>query len=180
MQKITAITILIFLLTGCMATELSTQGKPYNPTQEARIRLYGQNGKQSTMEVTIKGVKEKITVGGSFGQALSSMIGTKGNESIGMPETVLSRNPSAHSKILSSIFFKEFVIPAGLPVTVNNGISDLVNQQNYVGGYYKSIVTTAKGCEGDAVTFTPEAGKDYEVVPISPGANCGVTIYEIK
>ncbi|HBO37727.1 MAG TPA: hypothetical protein DD638_03600, partial [Pasteurellaceae bacterium] len=127
-MKIFLSTILsIFLLTGCMATELSTQGKAYDPDKDARVRLYGQNRKQSTMEVNIGGKKEKITIGGGAGQAFSSMIGTKENESIGMPETMLSKNPAAHSKFFSGIFFKEFIIPAGETVTVNNGISSLVN-----------------------------------------------------
>ena len=32
-------------LTGCLGTELSTSNKPYNPQSDARIRLYGQNGR---------------------------------------------------------------------------------------------------------------------------------------
>ncbi|OSI14731.1 hypothetical protein BWD09_09855 [Neisseria dentiae] len=35
------------------------------------------------------------------------------------------------------------------------------------------------GCTGNTITFTPEAGKDYEVAPISTGRNCGVSVYEI-
>ncbi|VEH66525.1 Uncharacterised protein [Rodentibacter pneumotropicus] len=46
----------------------------------------------------------------------------------------------------------------------------------------EKITTVIKGksCKGNIVTFTPEAGKDYEVAPISSDRECGVTVYEIK
>lgn len=181
MKKLIVTALSAFILTACVSTELSTQGKTYDKSQDARVRLYGQNGRASIMELNINGKVEKITVGGGLGQAFSSMIGAKGNESIGMPETEFSKNPSAHSKLLSSIFFKEFVVPAGKEITVNNNIHDVRNTaEHYSMGSKITTITTLKGCTGNAVTFVTEAGKDYEVAPISSNRECGVTVYEIK
>ena len=173
-------------LTGCLGTELSTSNKPYNPQSDARIRLYGQNGRYSTMSLMINGKKEEITVGGGLKQAFSSMVGTKENESIGMPATPLSKDPSAHSKLLSAVFFKEFVIPANGVITVNNIISAPQNPSlnseftKFFSEYITIDVNTVKNCSGNEISFIPQAGKDYEVAPVSSGKNCGVTVYEIQ
>lgn len=180
MKKV-IIALSVLTLSSCVATELSTQTKEYNNSQDARIRLYGQNGRPASMEIEINGKTEKITVGGSLGQAFGSMLGAKGNESIGMPETELSKNPSSHSKLLSGIFFKEFIIPAGKEVKVTNSINSLTNIAEHSTLTTKTTtITTLKGCNGKVVTFIAEAGKDYEVVPISSSRECGVTVYEIK
>ncbi|KAE9529922.1 MULTISPECIES: hypothetical protein [Testudinibacter] len=178
MKKI-GLTFLILLLTGCVNTELSTKDKVYNPENEARIRLYGQNGRPTIMAISIDGKKETVNVGGSLGQAFSSFIGTKGNESIGMPESELSKDPSKLSGIISGAFFKEFVIPAGSEVTVNNSI--MGNQHKHHDPIFNhTVIVTFKGCTGKKVIFTPEAGKDYEVAPIGLTTGCSVTVYEIK
>ena len=125
MKKLFLISASILSLTACVSTELSNQNQPYDASKDARIRLYGQNGRPSYLTVNIDGKKEKVTIGGGLGQAFSSMVGAKSNESIGMPATELSKDPSAHSKFLSGIFFKEFVIPANSEVTVQNEIIPL-------------------------------------------------------
>ncbi|MGX2967627.1 hypothetical protein ACWIW6_06180 [Ursidibacter sp. B-7004-1] len=175
--------VLVFMLSGCVATEISTQGKKYDAQTDSRIRIYGQNGRPSSMIVEIDGKKEKISIGGGLGQAFSSMVGAKDNESIGMPETILSKDPSAHSKLLSGIFFKEFIIPAGKEIEVTNSIlgsTNKVESTDNITGVKTTTITTVKGCTGNIVKFVPEAGKDYEVAPISSDRKCGVTVYEIK
>ncbi|TGZ99338.1 hypothetical protein [Rodentibacter pneumotropicus] len=181
MKNLLLISIMTLGATACVSTELSNQNIPYDATKDARIRLYGQNGRPSLLTVNIDGKKEKVTVGGGLGQAFSSMVGAKGNESIGMPETSLSKNPSAHSKLLSSIFFKEFVIPANTEVQVTNEIIPMDSTHTHYTATEKiTTVIKGKSCKGNIVTFTPEAGKDYEVAPISSDRECGVTVYEIK
>ena len=184
MKKLFTMTLATLALTACVGTELSTQGKAYNPAEDARVRVFGQNGRPALMEINHKGQKEKVTVGGGLGQAFSSMVGAKGNESIGMPETAFSKDPSGQSRLLSGIFFKEFVVPAGSEVTVNNQIQPVTNTgtgyENRADGLYKITTTiTTKSCQGDNVTFVAEAGKNYEVAPIASGT-CGVSVYEIK
>lgn len=181
MKKIFLVSAMILGTTACVSTELSNQNAPYDASKDARIRLYGQNGRPSFLTVNIDGKKEKVTVGGGLGQAFSSMVGAKGNESIGMPETELSKDPSAHSKFLSGIFFKEFVIPANNEISVTNEIIQLDHTHtHYTAAEKITTIVKGKNCKGNTVTFIPEAGKDYEVAPISSDRECGVTVYEIK
>ncbi|MDO5686563.1 MAG: hypothetical protein Q4G42_04130 [Neisseria sp.] len=170
-------------LSGCIATELSTAQKIYNPETDARVRLYGQNGRPAMMVVEHNGSSEKITVGGGMGQAFGSMLGVKGNESIGMPDSPLSSDPSGHSKLLSRAFFKEFIVPAGSKVTVNNSIHNLhgahaaaAQANGMIVRYNGSSVT----CESEKIVFTPAAGKDYEVAPVSTDRRCGVTLFQLN
>lgn len=179
MNKLFSMALAAAVLTACHATELSTAKQAYNAETQARVRVYGQNGRPATLTLAVNGKMEKITVGGGAGQAFSSMLGVKSNESIGMPETPLSKNPSAHSKLLSGIFFKEFAVPAGSPITVQNHISVPQNPLPQTGGIHFRIVSPAN-CSSKTVTFTPQAGKDYEVAPASSSRSCGVTVYEIR
>ena len=62
----------VLLLSGCVNTEPIKCRKSYNP-QLMRIRLYGQNGRYTEMEVKQDGKKEKVNVGGGLGQSFGSM-----------------------------------------------------------------------------------------------------------
>ena len=63
MKKLMLISTAVLLLSGCVNTELSNAGKAYNPQTDARIRLYGQNGRYTEMEVKQNGKTEKVNVG---------------------------------------------------------------------------------------------------------------------
>ena len=181
MKKLFLISASILSLTACVSPELSNENQPYDASKDARIRLYGQNGRPSYLTVNIDGKKEKVTIGGGLGQAFSSMVGAKSNESIGMPATELSKDPSAHSKFLSGIFFKEFVIPANSEVTVQNEIIPLDHSHTHYTTTEKiTTIIKGKSCKGNMISFIPEAGKNYEVAPISSDRECGVSLYEIK
>ena len=104
MKKLMLISTAALLLSGCVNTELSNAGKTYNPQTDARIRLYGQNGRYTEMEVKQDGKTEKVNVGGSIGQSFSSLLYLKGNESIGMPSSSASMNPSQFNEIGSGTF----------------------------------------------------------------------------
>lgn len=181
MKSLFCVLPIAVLLSACMATDLPNKNKTYNPQTDARVRIFGQNGRPSTMQLTLNGKTEKVTVGGGVGQAFSSMFGVKDNESIGMPTTEFSKNPSAHSTLLSSIFFKEFIVPANTKIIVNNSILSVPNIHNatYGNNHVRVISKGAQACSGNAVSFTAVAGKDYEVTPISSDRTCGVTVYEI-
>ena len=98
-----------------------------------------------------------------------------------MPATELSKDPSAHSKFLSGIFFKEFVIPANSEVTVQNEIIPLDHSHTHYTTTEKiTTIIKRKSCKGNMISFIPEAGKNYEVAPISSDRECGVSLYEIK
>ena len=58
MKKLFLISASILSLTACVSTELSNQNQPYDASKDARIRLYGQNGRPSYLTVNIDGTKE--------------------------------------------------------------------------------------------------------------------------
>ncbi|MDU8923979.1 hypothetical protein RYD26_03465 [Pasteurellaceae bacterium LIM206] len=184
MKNLIAVLCMTIGLTACVSTELSTQNKTFDKATDSRIRVYGQNGRPTLMELDINGKHEKISIGGGLGQAFSSMLHMKDNESIGMPATELSKDPSAYSQFVSAIFFKEFVIPAGGEVKVRSEIMSIPVTSvatNIVGNTIYKTTTTVypKGCKGNEIIFIPQAGHDYEVAPIAPGNHCNLTITDI-
>ena len=172
------LTAIAFILAGCVNTELSTNQTQYNTENQARIRLFGQNGRPTVMKVAANGKMEEVNVGGGVGQAFSSLVGLKDNESIGMPETEFSKNPGQFSNIGSSPFFKEFIIPANAEITVNNSI--MTPPHRFEDRVTGKVTTSYFSCSGDKLTFTAKAGKDYEVVPSASTKECGVTLYELN
>ncbi len=172
MKKLMLISAAALLLSGCVNTELSNAGKAYNPQTDAHLRLYGQNGRYTEMEVKQDGKTEKVNVGGGLGQSFGSMLYLKGNESLGMPDSEASKKPNQFNNIGSSTFFKEFVIPAGgAEITLK---SEIVTPDNTYTDYAKGIKYTQLGysCSGKKLTFTPQAGNDYEALPAASTAQC--------
>ena len=164
----------LVLITGCQTTKVSE--KSYSATSDARIRLYGQNQKPSIMEYIQDGKKVKINVGGQAGDAFSSLVGTVKNQSIGIAQTDMSNNMKDYNGVLSKIFYKEFVIPAGKPVSIKNSFIGLTNVSQ---SPTSSTVQYQGSCTSAGLTFTPKAGKDYEAVPKNDSSSCGLVILEV-
>ena len=79
--------------------------------------------------------------------------------------------------ILSKVFYREFLIPAGIPISVHNAYIGLSNSMKDGNGV---IHTYYEGsCKGRTVTFTAQAGRDYEVVPTHNSRSCGVAVRDI-
>lgn len=175
--------ILMATLLGCATTESPLANQHYDPSNSARIRLYGQNQKPSIMEVQMDQSNNakpvKINVGGSIGDAFSSFIRTAENDSIGMPETENTKNLSARDGILSKAFYREFVIPAGKPVRVYNSFIGLSTTYSMAG---TGTATTygQRSCASGTINFIPKAGKDYEVGFNQQGNACSVAVFEIQ
>lgn len=170
-KKILALGFLIISPMAMAATEIT-----YDANQDARIRLYGQNQKPTILKYEHHGKKEKINVGGGAGDAFSSFIGTVKNQSIGIAQTEMSQNLKEHNGIFSKVFYKEFVIPSGYPVSIKNAFLGLTNVVD------SSIGTTVQyegNCTSSELTFTPKAGKDYEAIPSQNSATCGLVLLEI-
>ncbi|VEG12608.1 hypothetical protein [Moraxella cuniculi] len=177
MKKL-SLSIATLVLAGCVNTELSTNQAQYDAANQARIRLFGQNGRATVMEVNANGNTETVSVGGGMGQAFSSLVGLKGNESIGMPATQFSKNPAQFANIGSTPFFKEFIVPANAEITVNNSIR--TPNHTFTDASTGKKTTAYSYCSGQKITFTAKAGKDYEVTPSASTQECGVTLYELN
>lgn len=166
---IITLSVLAIGLTACASSEV--QNKPsYDAKTQARIRLYGQNGRPSNMEICEAGGKiRKEDVGGSLGDAVGSFIRTASNQSIGIVQTEASKNVASRNALVSKAFYREFVIPAGQPVNLSDAILALPN----IGPNYYQY---GGGCTSGKVSFTPEAGHDYEMLTTQKGAACGAVI----
>ncbi|MBR5940286.1 MAG: hypothetical protein IKZ88_03435 [Neisseriaceae bacterium] len=158
MKKLFVISSLL-LLVACssnapVVTQTNTQ---YNPENQARVRLYGQNGHPTIAWYGIdcedrrQSRGTKINVGGGTKKAFSSFVGTVKSESIGIPETETSRNVGQQNGVLSRAFFQEIAVPAGLPMNVQSSFVIMGSTYN-------------KRCRTKIGSFVPEAGKDYEIV----------------
>lgn len=158
-----------------------------NGILESRIRLFGQNYTHVTMyrdsDCTRAGLKEgDEKVSGTLMSSLNSLIGNVSNSSIGMPETETTRYLNKKNKLLSKAYFREYVIEADQPVTINAGYEDI----NHV---YKSngITYSQKGgsCSRSpgypiAVRFIPIPGADYEMDFKWRDGKCGLWINRIS
>jgi hypothetical protein len=174
---------LVAAFSGCVTTELPEASQHYDPNDSARIRLFGQNGRPSIMVVQIgQGADArsvKVNVGGGLGDAFGSLLLMSKNKSIGIAETESTRNLASRDGILSKAFYREFVIPAGKQVEVNNafiGMSNVISDP--VTGRTVSH-QWQRNCISDTVFFTPHAGKDYEVGFIN-GKTCTAAVFEVQ
>lgn len=163
-------------LTACQSTTV-TSTDHYDPQHHARIRLYGQNQKPTIMEYDINNKPVRKNVGGTFGDAFSSFAGSTKNISLGMPETAMINEMRQYDGILSKVFYREFAVPAGVSVRVHNAFMGMLY---YTASPLNNWDFVRKvSCKSNTVTFTPQAGKDYEVVPAHNSATCGVAVLQV-
>ncbi|MBQ9600634.1 MAG: hypothetical protein IJR46_01320 [Neisseriaceae bacterium] len=191
MKKLLMISMAL-CLTACSSTNAPIEqiSAQYNPKTQARIRLYGQNGHSSTIHYGIdcrntnnKGVEFNVG-GASIGQAFSSLIGTVKSQSIGIPETEISRNIRSQNKAGSRAFFQEIVITAGLPVNAQSNVASLSTNHTFyehrADGLYKvNQRSTTPGCSSHIGSFIPQAGQDYEIIGNGSRSACAVAVYQI-
>ena len=151
----------------------------YDSQSQARIRLYGQNGKPSYVYTNVdcesnpKGTK--IGVGGSLGDAFGSLVGASSSQSMGIPETKISKNVGKMNGLASRAFFREFAIPAGKPVNAQTfyiGLTTTLHTETH------TIIQHEGSCSSNIASFVPQAGHDYEIVG-SSGRSCGVSVFEV-
>ncbi len=179
-QKSLVAAAVALLLSACATTHLPAISQQYDPSNSARIRLFGQNGKPSFMTVEIpQGNTVEVTVGGSAGDAFDSFLGTEKNESIGISETENTKNIQQRGSLLSKVFYREFVIPAGRKLQVRNAFIELGHFYHRPGGSI-AMVRNSVSCSSQIVSFVPEAGKDYEVGSYRNGRQCSVMVFEIR
>lgn len=151
----------------------------YDSQSQARIRLYGQNGKPSYAYTGIdcdtnrKGTK--IGVGGSLGDAVGSLVGASSSQSMGIPETEISKNVGKMNGLASRAFFREFAVEAGKPVNAQTfyiGLTNTLHTETHTITQYEG------SCTSNIASFIPQAGHDYEIVG-SKGRSCGVSVFEV-
>ncbi|UOO88492.1 hypothetical protein LVJ82_13590 [Vitreoscilla massiliensis] len=176
MMSVAAATVALL----CGQYALAEIAAPAIADNTARIRLFGQNGHASVAHVgidcssNVRGTK--INVGGTLGQAFGSLVGASKNTSLGLAATPATENLKQRNGILSKAFYKEIVVPAGLPLNANSsanimgtsalnpGVNYVVKDRNYVAG---------------TVSFIPEAGHDYEILSLHEGRKVFIVVNDI-
>lgn len=168
----TQISLLLFSISGLL---FAANDQSYDPNKDARIRLFGQNGKPTLMtsdincETAPKG--QKVNVGGGLGDAFKSFTGTSSNKTLGMPETQSSQSLKTMNGLLSKAFYKEYAVTAGQPVNVSGALIGTMVET-------PSHTLYVKGCSS-TVSFLPQAGHDYEVLGQMHGRKCTVVVKEV-
>ncbi|WP_369608683.1 hypothetical protein [Snodgrassella alvi] len=155
-----------------MAQEASSEMTP-----QARIRLYGQNQKPTNMRYRYEGHLVKETAGGNLSGAFTSLLRIARNSSIGIPATSTIETMKQHNHYLSKLFYREFTIPANIPITISNAYMGLttVNDTHQNG----SVIYNEPSCQSNKLTFVAKPGHDYEAIASSASAQCGVTLLEV-
>lgn len=173
-KRTLALLAVISLLTACASNTQINDQVAYDSKEQARIRLYGQNGHPTIMQYTENGKKVKINVGGGMGEAFGSLLGVTNNQSIGMPQTQISNELHKKNGVLSKAFYKEFTIPANTSIQIQNSLISMTTTDTYA-----KTVSYSPKCQSKLVPFTAQAGKDYEVASIINNQGCAVIIFEI-
>ena len=171
----------LILLAACTSNasvhQKSSAG--YDSQSQARIRLYGQNGKPSYAYTNVdcesnpKGTK--IGVGGSLGDAFGSLVGASSSQSMGISETEISKNVGKMNGLASRAFFREFAISAGKPVNAQTfyiGLTNTLHTETH------TVIQHEGSCSSNMASFVPQAGHDYEIVG-NRGRSCGVSVFEV-
>lgn len=174
MKKIVFSFLLAALLSACASNPPASQ-TDYNPKEQSRIRLYGQNGKPTLMRYSLNGQEIKVNVGGGMGDAFSSFVGTAKSQSIGIPSTRISNNVGDQNGILAKAFYKEFAVPSTSALRIQ---SNLIGMANFSPS--GQAVSYSPRCSSKEFSFQPEAGKDYEVASIVNQQGCAVVVFEVQ
>lgn len=163
----------LFLTLGASAA-IAQEAAPVAPQEQtarstARIRLFGQNGVLVDFyqnSSCVGGDAQKTRVSGGVGDTFSSFLGRAKNTSIGMKDTPNTENLSKRDGALSKAYFREYEIPGNQPLSL---------RMAFQSGPGAGVV-----CRNLGGTFTPEAGKDYEVaLGFRPG-QCVAVVQEIR
>lgn len=92
-------------------------------------------------------------------------------------QTAGSRDPTPRKRIFSKTCYWEFLIPGGKPLRIDSAS----------GGFPSAIAfSSAPGLSSqcnrtrDAVSFTPQGGKDYQVGIYTNDGVCTVMVHEVK
>ncbi len=157
-------------LSGCFMAQKSQivrREVPYNAQEQARIRIYGQYGRDVVRMIPNSSCEQWAEKQGRrrhtrFVGGLPRRIR---NLSVGIPTTERSNTVNNDTGVVTRESYKEFVVPAGKPLVLDGAFST-----ETIGRVYRCRI---------AASLTPQAGKDYEVQYTRGGSGCDVGVAEI-
>lgn len=149
-------------------------------SQNSRLRMFGQNGASAVLFKNSACVKsfwsgdgEKVS--GGMGSAFGSFIGKVSNTSLGIAETDSTRYLSNHDGMLSKAYFREYVIPANKSTSMTMRFQDVSSFYRANGITYDHISASC----GGSISFTPQAGADYEAAFTWSGKDCSLGVHQV-
>ena len=157
-------------LSGCFMSQKSQivhREVPYNAQNQARLRIYGQYGRDvvrmipnSTCEqwAEKQGRRRHTRFVGGLPRRIRNL-------SVGMPATQRSTTVEADTGVVFRESYKEFVVPADKTLVLD--------------GAFSSETTSQVNRCRLAASLTPQPGKDYEVQYSRDGEGCDVAVVEI-
>ena len=145
---------------------------------EARVRFFG----QAAIAITL--YKNQACVGGKGIQVsktnLGALFGNSKSISLGMPETPNVTNLKSRDGILFAAFYREYAVRAGEPITIAAQYYETTGDSRMTLG---NVVYThpgiSRGCKKIDGSFTPEAGKDYELTVDIGSPTCQFTLTQV-
>ncbi len=160
----------VLLLSGCFAAKpslLVTQNTPYDPSAEAKLRLYGPYGDtaiKSYADTTCEAWRQ-LKGGRTHTRFKNGLPRKIRNISVGMPTTQRSAAANADTGAVFRDSYKESVVGANKPLVLDGS----------------QAVTTSvfhRSCRV-AVSFVPVAGQNYEAAYETTDTGCAVSVHRI-
>lgn len=153
---------------------------PYNPSTEARIRLYGQNGKKIYFqhryecETQSKPMREYLSREEGTWTALKAMARINLNYSIGMPRTPLQKQVEGSLNTYQMVSYHEYVVAAKQPVSLYGFIIDSTPQQDST--HSAQLIQSCDHAQG---FFIPQPGHSYEISGEKRNDQCIFKVYDL-
>lgn len=167
--------LLCLPMTGCFMAQKSAvvvSKQSYDSTSQARIRLYGPYGAATIHRYNETACDDwRGTSQRKIHHRVNNGLPRKiKNISTGMPETARSLAASNDTGIMFRDSFKEYVVTANKPITLDGSESD--NTGTKMPGYSVSCRV--------AVSFIPKPNTDYEASYIETNNTCSIQITEVQ
>lgn len=143
----------------------------------ARIHLYGLKARPLVMVMhTAQGVRSFVNVDGGCAADLRDTLAAQGQARPGLARTAGSCAAKPRKRIFSKVCYWEFLIPGGRPLQIGSASGGVCGA---------SPMALARGPGAgrrstDAVSFTPQCAKDYQVDIHTNEGVCTVSVHEVK
>lgn len=166
---------------GAMKVKSAAAARPGPCGDSARIRLFGQKGRPAVMFIqSPQGERTLVKIGdGGLGEILASLVGRGKSAGMGIAQSENTRSLMQRNRLSSRVGCWEFSIPGGTPVQIENLLSGMKSSEpiTFTG---VQLIFRQRNFVRDAVSFIPQAGKDYEVGIYKNGGVCTVMVYEVQ
>ncbi len=158
---------------------LKAEDQPaYDPLTQARIRIYGQNGKKIYIQDSFdcagkkKGIRTYASSVGGW-NAFKSYARWSFNHSLGMPKTAIQKQVLTNTfQTYLLVSFKELAVAANQPVNLHGVVLSAKDSA-------RTQADVIQECENAVASFSPKVGHAYEVLGSYENNQCHFKIYDL-